>query len=290
MSLKTSSKSFNRCRMQLPDWLHGLGSVIISLPSSSIFTGYLFLNELNSRFYYLPSKLCISNLQPTFKTLSPATYLLDRFGHTLRSVSILLALTLRPMDLEHSLSQPLKFGTNYLTTYAHYPMTSLPMTNAHFDVFAKTSVSPRSSPLGTFRAEVPMLPGNAKCSMTSVADTKHICRERKIDLWSLEFRSRLRPRARLERDEIIKSLRLELKGMFKRNTVYDLEQSMEVKLENVPGLTSSTKPHSAGWTPWSAILILQQSMMVYSVGVGFGFGFDFRFVFGFWFSSFTVYN
>ena len=112
MSLITSSKSFNRCRMQLPDWLHGLGSVITSLPSSSIFTGYLFLDELNSRFYYLPSKLCISNLQPTFKTLSPATYLLDRFGHPLRSVWILLALTLRPMDLEHSLSQPPNFGTN----------------------------------------------------------------------------------------------------------------------------------------------------------------------------------
>ena len=112
MSLITSSKSFNRCRMQLPDWLHGLGSVITSLPSSSIFTGYVFLDELNSRFYYLPSKLCISNLQPTFKTLSLATYLLDRFGHPLRSVWILLALTLRPMDLEHSLSQPPNFGTN----------------------------------------------------------------------------------------------------------------------------------------------------------------------------------
>ena len=47
----------------------------------------------------------------------------------------------------------------------------------------------------------------------------------------------------------------------------------EVKLENLPGLTSSTKPHSAGWTPWSAILIVRQSMMVYSVGFGFGFGF-----------------
>ena len=119
MSLITSSKSFNRCWMQLPDWLNGLGSVITSLPSSSIFTGYLFLDELNSRFYYLPSKLCISNLQPTFKTLSPATYLLDRFGHPLRSVWILLALTLRPMDLEHSLFQSPNFGTNYLTTYAH---------------------------------------------------------------------------------------------------------------------------------------------------------------------------
>ena len=105
MSLKTSSKSFNRCRMQLPDWLHALGSVITSLPSSSIFTGYLFLNELNSRFYYLPSKLCISNLQPTFKTLSPATYLLDRFGHPLRSAWILSSLTLRPMD-QHSVSAP----------------------------------------------------------------------------------------------------------------------------------------------------------------------------------------
>ena len=86
---------------------------------SSIFTGYLFLNEWNSRFFYLPSKLCISNLQPTFKTLSPATYLLDHFGHPLCSVWILLALTLRTIDLEHSLSQPPNFGANYLTTYAH---------------------------------------------------------------------------------------------------------------------------------------------------------------------------
>ena len=57
-----------------------------------------------------------------------------------------------------------------------------------------------------------MLPGNAKCSMTSLADTKHIFRERKIYLWSLEFRSWLRPRAvsrlraRFARDEIEKSL------------------------------------------------------------------------------------
>ena len=53
---------------------------------SSTFTGYLFLNELNSRFYYLRSKLSIRNLQPTFKTLSPATYLVDLFGHPLHSV------------------------------------------------------------------------------------------------------------------------------------------------------------------------------------------------------------
>ena len=66
--------------------IHGLGGVITSLPSSSIFTGYLFLNELNSRFYYLPSEVCINNLQPTFKTLSP-TNLLDRFSYPLRSVS-----------------------------------------------------------------------------------------------------------------------------------------------------------------------------------------------------------
>ena len=89
------------------------------LPSSSIFIGYLFLNKLISRFYYLPSRLCISNLQPTFKTLSPGTYCLDRFSHLLCSVWILLALTLRPMDLEHSLSQPPNFRTNYLMTYAH---------------------------------------------------------------------------------------------------------------------------------------------------------------------------
>ena len=39
-----------------------------------------------------------------------------------------------------------------------------------------------------------MLPGNAKCSMTSLADTKHIFREINIE-FRLEFRSWLRPRA-----------------------------------------------------------------------------------------------
>ena len=67
----------------------------------------------------------------------------------------------------------------------------------------------------------------------------------------------------------------ELKDALKKDTIYDSEQSMEVKSDNLPGLTSSTKPHSAEWTPWSAILILQQSMMVYAVGFGFGFGFCF---------------
>ena len=43
--------------------------ILLDLPTS-----YLSANELNSRFYYLPSKLCISNLQPTFKTLSSATF------------------------------------------------------------------------------------------------------------------------------------------------------------------------------------------------------------------------
>ena len=68
----------------------------------------------------------------------------------------------------------------------------------------------------------------------------------------------------------------ELKDALKKDTIYDSEQSMEVKSDNLPGLTSSTKPHSAEWTPWSAILILQQSMMVYAVGFGFGFGFGFQ--------------
>ena len=67
------------------------------------------------------------------------------------------------------------------------------------------------------RAANSMLPGNAKWSMTSLADTKHIFRERKIYLfiylWSLEFRSWLRPhavsrlRSRFTHDKIIKSLR-----------------------------------------------------------------------------------
>ena len=60
-----------------------------------------------------------------------------------------------------------------------------------------------------------MLPGNAKCSMTSLAGIKHIFIERKIYLWGLKFRSWLRPRkvsrllVRFARDEIIKSLRSE---------------------------------------------------------------------------------
>ena len=86
MSLKTSSKSFNRCRMQLPDWLHALGSAITSLPSSSIFTGYLFLNELNSRF----------NLLLTFKALhqqSP-TYIQDLITRYLPSRSLRSSSTL----------------------------------------------------------------------------------------------------------------------------------------------------------------------------------------------------
>ena len=69
---------------------------------------------------------------------------------------------------------------------------------------------------------------------------------------------------------------------------------MEVKLENLPGLTSSTKPHSAEWTPWSAKLTVQQSMMVYSVGFGFGFWFWFfgfrflMFIIRFWFSLYNL--
>ena len=40
-----------------------------------------------------------------------------------------------------------------------------------------------------------------------------------------------------------------LKDALKTDTIYDSEQSMEVKSDNLPGLTSSTKPHSAEWTP-----------------------------------------
>ena len=56
--------------------------------------------------------------------------------------------------------------------------------------------------------EKSMLPGNAKCSMTSLADTKHIF----TDLWRIEFCIWLRRRvvhvinARFVRDEIINSL------------------------------------------------------------------------------------
>ena len=57
---------------------------------------------------------------PTYiQDLITATYRLDRFSHLVRSVWILLFLTLRPVDLENSLSQSPNFGTKYLTTYAH---------------------------------------------------------------------------------------------------------------------------------------------------------------------------
>ena len=58
-----------------------------------------------------------------------------------------------------------------------------------------------------------MLPGYAKCSMTSLADTKHIFIERKIYLWGIDLCIWLRPhavhvmRARFARDEIVNSLR-----------------------------------------------------------------------------------
>ena len=41
----------------------------------------------------------------------------------------------------------------------------------------------------------------------------------------------------------------ELKDALKKDTIYDSEQSMEVKSDNLPGLTFSTKPHFAEWTP-----------------------------------------
>ena len=86
MSLKTSSKSFNWCRMQLPDWLHALGSVITSLPSSSIFTGYLFLNEFNSRFYYLLTFKVLHQQSPPYIQDLITRYLPSR---SLRSPSTL---------------------------------------------------------------------------------------------------------------------------------------------------------------------------------------------------------
>ena len=95
MSLKTSSKSFNRCIMQLSDWLHALGSVITLLQSSLIFTGYLFLNDLNSRFYYLPSRLrqqsptyiqdLITRYLPSRSLRSPSTLCLNPVSFNLKT-------------------------------------------------------------------------------------------------------------------------------------------------------------------------------------------------------------
>ena len=41
----------------------------------------------------------------------------------------------------------------------------------------------------------------------------------------------------------------ELKEGLKKDIIYDSEQSMEVTSDSLPGLTASTKPHSAEWTP-----------------------------------------
>ena len=95
MSPKTSSKSFNRCIIQLSDWLHALGSVITLLQSSLIFTGYLFLNDLNSRFYYLPSRLrqqsptyiqdLITRYLPSRSLRSPSTLSLNPVSFNLKT-------------------------------------------------------------------------------------------------------------------------------------------------------------------------------------------------------------
>ena len=76
--------------------------------------------------YWLPvsERIKFQNLLLTFKTLHqdlitgylPSRSLRPSSTLSLNPVSFNL---LRPMDLEHSLSQPLNFGTNYLTTYAH---------------------------------------------------------------------------------------------------------------------------------------------------------------------------
>ena len=79
MFLKTSSKSFNRCSMQLPELsTRSTGSVITSHPSSSIFTGYLFLNELNSRFNLLLTFKALHQQSPTYIQDLITRYLLSR--------------------------------------------------------------------------------------------------------------------------------------------------------------------------------------------------------------------
>ena len=96
MSLKTSIGA----QVQLPDWLHALGSVISSLPSSLIFPGYLFLNELKSRVYYLPSRLCIQDVITRYLpsrslrssstlSLNPVSFNLKTYGSRAFAVSAL---------------------------------------------------------------------------------------------------------------------------------------------------------------------------------------------------------
>ena len=85
MPLKTSSKSFNRCRMQLPDRLHALGSVITPilfdlhwLPvSERIQFKILLLKALHQQSptyiqdlitHYLPSKLSLNPVSFNLKT------------------------------------------------------------------------------------------------------------------------------------------------------------------------------------------------------------------------------
>ena len=70
-------------------------SVITSLQYSSIFTGYLFLNELNSRFYYLPSRLhqqsqtyiqdLITRYLPSRSLRSPSTLSLNPVSFNLKT-------------------------------------------------------------------------------------------------------------------------------------------------------------------------------------------------------------
>ena len=116
MSLKTASKRFDRCRIQLPDWLHALGSVtpilfdLHWLPVSERIKFKIVLFTFKALHQQSPTYI-----QDLITRYLPSRSLRSSFTLSLNPVSFI---TLRPMDLEHSLSQPPSFGTNYLTTYA----------------------------------------------------------------------------------------------------------------------------------------------------------------------------
>ena len=84
-----------------------------------------------------------------------------------------------------------------------------------------------------------MLPGNEKCFMTSLPDTKHIFRERKIYLRNLEFRSWLRPRAvsrrraRFARNKIIAELHARAKRVRGRSPIVERKKESIVSIVSI---------------------------------------------------------
>ena len=96
MPLKMSSKSFNRCRMQLPHWLHALGSVITPilfdlhwLPVSEGIQFKILLLTFKALHQQSPTYIhdLITCYLPSTLSLNPVSFNLKTYGSRAFAVS-----------------------------------------------------------------------------------------------------------------------------------------------------------------------------------------------------------